>query len=170
MIDGVKVFEKTIFPDNRGYFIQLDLREVRELFENRDLVLFLSSKSNRGVLRGLHQQVNGKEQAKLVNCPNGKLLDLIVDYRKDSKTYMEKMVVLLDKPNKYIFIPKGCLHGFISLEDNTILSYYVDYEWSPENERPVHWSLIEDAIDWELLKKYDITKEDIIIAEKDNVK
>jgi len=170
MIKNVKIFEIPIFHDIRGHFIQLKLKEIRDIFGNNgDIILFNQSNSKKGVLRGLHQQINGKEQAKLINCPTGVVLDLIVDYRRDSETHMEKMMVLLDKPNKYIFIPRGCLHGFISLKEDTILNYYTDNEYSPQNERTIPWTLIKDALDWKLLKKYGIESEkDFILIGRDN--
>ncbi|MCV5960512.1 dTDP-4-dehydrorhamnose 3,5-epimerase, partial [Escherichia coli] len=82
------------------------------------------SLSHKGVVRGLHFQVNPKEQAKLVRCINGSVYDVIVDLRKNSPSYKCWFGILLSSDNKkQLWIPEGCAHGFISLEDNTELLY-----------------------------------------------
>ncbi len=169
MIKGVNIFERPLFEDDRGYFISLTKEELKANLQG-EICLVNQSLSQRGVLRGLHHQINGLEQGKLISCIQGSVLDLIVDNRPDSETYGEVMNILLNKSNKYVYVPRGCLHGFISLEDGSIFNYYVDNIYSPENERTVSWKTIKDKLDWPLLNEYSIFAEtDFKISKKDNI-
>lgn len=165
LVDGLDgVMEITIpkFSDDRGAFLPFPL--FNKVFDGKESVQFNQSFSNKGVLRGLHHQVNNP-QAKLVSCVNGAVLDLIYDNRPDSRTYKQYKTFILDSPEKYLFVPKGFLHGFISLEDNTIFQYFIDAPYDPTDEESVSWTIMEDAIDFE---KIGINKEDLIISSKDD--
>lgn len=133
--EGVRAFSKLRHLDHRGYF-QEDLTsdDLKDLgfgsFFQRNVSL-----SGIGVVRGMHWQSGKAGQTKIVTCSNGAVLDVIVDLRLESPTYGEINSFLLSANEpRYLIIPKGFAHGFQSLQENTIFSYYVDAPYSPENE------------------------------------
>ena len=100
-------------------------------------------------LRGLHYQANPYEQAKLVSCVAGKIFDVVVDLRKDSESFLEwSSLEMAAGSGKTLFIPRGCAHGFVTLEENTTTAYLIDGEYKPEFARSVRWNDPELDIDW----------------------
>ena len=150
-IEGVFEIEPKVFGDSRGWFCET---YSKKLFEengiNADFVQDNRSFSaKKGTLRGLHCQTDPKSQAKLVSCIKGEILDVAVDIRKGSPTYMKWVAVKLSQENKkMLFIPKGCLHGFVTLTDDVEISYKVDDFYSPENDRSICWCDSEIGVDW----------------------
>ncbi len=150
-IEGVFEIEPKVFGDSRGWFCET---YSKKLFEengiNADFVQDNRSFSaKKGTLRGLHCQTDPKSQAKLVSCIKGEILDVAVDIRKGSPTYMKWVAVKLSQENKkMLFIPKGCLHGFVTLTDDVEISYKVDDFYSPENDRSICWCDEEIGVDW----------------------
>ncbi len=150
-IDGVFEIVPLVFGDVRGWFCETySKKEFEKLGVNADFVQDNRSFSAlKGTVRGLHCQTDPKSQAKLVSCTRGKILDVAVDIREGSPTYMEWVAVeLSDENKKMLFIPKGCLHGFVTLTDNVEISYKVDEFYSPENDRSICWCDEEIGIDW----------------------
>lgn len=150
-IDGVFEVEPRVFGDNRGWFYETYSKKVfEELGITADFVQDNRSFSARkGTLRGLHCQTDPKSQAKLVTCIRGSILDVAVDIRKGSPTYMKWVAVELNEENKkMLFIPKGCLHGFVTLTENVEISYKVDDFYSPENDRSICWCDPEIGVEW----------------------
>lgn len=150
-INGVFEIEPKIFGDNRGWFYESYSKEKFEklgitadfIQDNR------SFSAQKGTLRGLHCQTNPKAQAKLITCLKGAILDVAVDIRKGSPTYMKWIAVELNEENKKIlFIPKGCLHGFVTLTDNVEVTYKVDELYSPENDRSVRFDDPAFGVEW----------------------
>jgi dTDP-4-dehydrorhamnose 3,5-epimerase len=120
------------------------------------------SKSKRGVLRGLHLQLPPYSQAKLVRVIEGVVLDVIVDLRKDSKTFGEHLTIeLSDENRKQLFIPRGFAHGFVVLSETARFSYKVDNAYSPKSETGIRWNDHSLAIDWK------IDAAEVILSEKD---
>lgn len=156
----VKIIENKKFKDNRGFFIE---KYNSKLQFNTIQDNFAFSKKN--VLRGLHYQ---KEfpQAKIISCIKGKILDIFVDLRKESKTYMKYGKIVLKNIEESIFIPRGFAHGYLALEEENILYYKVDNYYKPEHEEGIFWKDENLKIDWDL-EKYDISEKDLIISEKD---
>lgn len=150
-IEGVFEIEPKVFGDARGWFCET---YSKKLFEengiNADFVQDNRSFSaKKGTLRGLHCQTDPKSQAKLVSCIKGEILDVAVDIRKGSPTYMKWVAVKLSQENKkMLFIPKGCLHGFVTLTDDVEISYKVDDFYSPENDRSICWCDSEIGVEW----------------------
>lgn len=150
-IEGVFEIEPKVFGDSRGWFCET---YSKKFFEengiNADFVQDNRSFSaKKGTLRGLHCQTDPKSQAKLVSCIKGEILDVAVDIRKGSPTYMKWVAVKLSQENKkMLFIPKGCLHGFVTLTDDVEISYKVDDFYSPENDRSICWCDSEIGVDW----------------------
>lgn len=149
-IDGVVLIKPKLFGDNRGFF--LESYKKSEFIKNGidcEFVQDNHSKSAKGVLRGLHYQAKPKTQAKLIRCAKGKILDVIVDLRKDSKTFGEWLKVELSEQNRYMFfIPAGFAHGFIVLSDEAELLYKTDTEFSSEHDRGVLWCDEDIKVDW----------------------
>lgn len=150
-IDGVFEIEPKVFGDNRGWFYEsYSKEEFSRLGIDADFVQDNRSFSEKkGTLRGLHCQTEPKAQAKLVSCTRGAILDVAVDIRRGSPTFMKWISVELTAENKkMLFIPKGCLHGFVALTDNVELSYKVDDFYPPENDRSIRFDDPEIGVEW----------------------
>ena len=162
-LDGLVVLKPTVFKDNRGYFMEsYNKKKINKLFGNVNFVQDNESESSRGVLRGLHFQKPPYTQAKLVRCLNGSVLDVVLDLRKESKTYGMIETILLSEENKeQLFIPKGFAHGFVVISESATLSYKVDNYFNPESESGIIWNDPDLNIDWK------INKNEIIVSEKD---
>ena len=150
-IDGVYIIEPKVFGDSRGWFYEnYSTKAFSEI--GIDTVFVQDNRSysaRKGTLRGLHCQKAPAAQAKLVSCTRGEILDVAVDIRRDSPTYMKHVKVLLSAENKLmLYIPKGCLHGFVALTDDVELSYKVDELYSPENDRSIRYDDPDIGIDW----------------------
>ncbi len=161
-IEGVFEIEPKVFGDQRGWFCETYSKKAfEEIGINADFVQDNRSFSaKKGTLRGLHCQTNPKAQAKLVSCIKGEILDVAVDIREGSPTFMKWVSVRLSEENKkMLFIPKGCLHGFVTLTDDVEISYKVDDFYSPENDRSICWSDSEIGVEWGV--------EDPVLSEKD---
>lgn len=163
------IIEPNKFGDDRGYFspffIAEDLKKnnLDKVFGN--IVQCNRSLSGKGILRGLHFQYNPKCQAKIVECLNGAVLDVVVDLREDSPTYkLWTSVLLTPENNRQLLVPKGFAHGFLSLKENTLFQYLVDNDYAPELENGIIWNDEEIGIDWEF-EKYGI--ENPILSDKD---
>ena len=162
-LDGIVVLKPTIFKDNRGYFMEsYNQKNINKLVGNVNFVQDNESESSRGVLRGLHFQKPPYAQAKLVRCLKGSVLDVVLDLRKDSKTYgIFETILLTEENKKQLFIPKGFAHGFVVLSETAIFSYKVDNYYNPDSESGVLWNDLDLNIDWKINKK------EIIVSEKD---
>lgn len=161
-IDGVYIIEPKVFGDNRGWFYEsYSSKSFADM--GIDTVFVQDNRSysaKKGTLRGLHCQKNPMSQAKLVSCPRGAITDVAVDIRKDSPTYLKHVCVELSEENKrMLYIPKGCLHGFVALTDDVELSYKVDELYSPENDRSIRFDDPEIGVEW--------NEENPVLSEKD---
>ncbi len=149
-IEGVILVKPKVFGDNRGFFMETYRKS--EFFQNGitcDFIQDNHSKSSKGVLRGLHYQATPKPQAKLIRCSKGKVFDVIVDLRKNSKTFGKWFKAELSEENKnMLFIPAGFAHGFVGLSDEAELLYKTDTEFFPELDRGLLWNDEEIGIDW----------------------
>lgn len=162
-IEGVYIIKPFYISDERG-FIKKSFE--KNIFKNNGIefepIEEMETTSKKNVIRGLHFQIK-EPQAKLVRCVRGKMLDVIVDIRKDSKTFGKKLSVILSQENKkMLYIPRGFAHGCRILEDNTTFYYLSDNRYYPEFDSGIKWNDEELNIDWQL-DKYD----NIIISEKD---
>ncbi len=149
-IPDVIIIEPKVFKDQRGYFFESFNR--KEFEENIGKVNFIQdneSKSTKGVLRGLHFQTPPYAQAKLVRCIQGKVLDIVVDVRKNSPTYGKYVSVELSEENKkQLFIPRGFAHGFVVLSKKAIFSYKVDNIYAPQCDSGIKFNDKTLNIDW----------------------
>ncbi|ADY53151.1 dTDP-4-dehydrorhamnose 3,5-epimerase [Pseudopedobacter saltans DSM 12145] len=162
-IKGLIVIEPKIWKDDRGYFYEsYNEKLFKEAGIDTSFVQDNQSYSQKGTLRGLHAQANPFAQGKLVRVIQGKVLDVAVDIRKDSPTYGQYFSVELSGENfKMFWVPPGFLHGFITLEDNTIFSYKVTGLYDKASELGVLWNDPDLNIDW----KFDTRQ--AILSEKD---
>lgn len=142
-IPDVIVIEPKVFSDERGYFVETFRQDAFEEFLGYQVSFCQDneSKSNRGVLRGLHYQLEPMAQAKLVRVIQGKVLDVAVDIRKDSPTFgLHVSVELSGENKKQMYIPRGFAHGFLVLEDDTTFAYKVDNYYSPKYDRGIAYN------------------------------
>ncbi len=155
------------FGDKRGYFESVTESELQELGFNR-IFQVSNSMSNKGIIRGLHFQKNPYCQAKAVRCHKGAVLDIVVDLRKDSETYLKWDKILLTPENgRVLFVPRGFAHGFVSLKRHSLFEYYVDNQYNPAMEDGILWNDKEINIDWEnIFKEYSIKRPILSLKDK----
>lgn len=162
-LDGVIVVEPKVFGDSRGFF--METYKASEFAENGIDIKFNQdnhSKSTKGVIRGLHFQHYPKPQAKLVRCPRGKIFDVAVDIRPDSKNFGKWFGVELSEENKkMLYIPEGFAHGFSVLSDEAEVLYKASNEYAPECDAGIRWNDEELNINWQV--------EIPLVSEKDKI-
>ena len=163
-LEGCFVIDPVLFKDCRGLFFESFNRKVffNETGIDIDFVQNNISVSKRGVIRGLHMQKGDYAQAKLVQVLKGRVLDVVVDVRLDSSTYGQTFSCELSEENKkQLFIPRGFLHGFSSLEEGSILSYKCDNYYDKASEIGVRFDDENLNIDWQ------INPSEVELSEKD---
>ena len=163
-IEGCFIIERNFFKDERGYFSRTFCKKTfSENGINADSVQSnVSQNAEKYTLRGLHSQKAPNEEDKLVMCTRGRIIDVCVDVRKDSPTYKQYYTAELDEYNgRCLYIPKGCAHGYLTLEDNSQVLYFVTAEYAPESEECYRFDDPAFDIDW------GIEKEKLIVSDKD---
>ena len=141
-IEGVFLLKLPQYNDERGLFCKIYnfeyLKDIGYPFLCQES-FFTISMAN--VVRGMHFQIPPYEQYKIASVVNGSIIDVVLDLRKESKTYGKHLPVELSKNDACaIFISPGIAHGFCSLEDNTIVNYIVSSVYSPEHDIGIHWN------------------------------
>lgn len=170
-IDGVIIVDVKSYGDERGYFMETYKQPdfVAGGIEV-DFVQDNQSASTKGVLRGLHFQIN-HPQSKLVRVVEGEVFDVAVDLREGSPTYGKWEGVVLSAENKrQFFIPRGFAHGFLVLSDTAVFCYKVDDIYHPNDEGGIMWNDPAIGIEWPALQgdeQFDASK--IVLSEKDKV-
>ena len=151
-IDGLLIIKPKVFEDDRGYFMESYKDSfIKESFPDIHFVQDNESKSYKGVVRGLHFQRPPFEQTKLVRCVSGKILDVAVDLRINSKTYGKSFSIeLSSENNKQLFVPKGFAHGFQILSEEAIVNYKVDNFYNSKSDSGIIWNDKDLSIDWNL--------------------
>jgi dTDP-4-dehydrorhamnose 3,5-epimerase len=140
-------------PDERGFFARTWCRNE---FEDRGLnprleQCSISFNTRKGTLRGLHWQTAPFREAKLVRCTQGEIYDVAVDLRKDSPTYRKWSAVILSASKRnMLYVPEGCGHGFLTLQDETEVLYQMSEFYSPESARGVRWDDPALCVVWPL--------------------
>lgn len=149
-IDGLLLLHPRVFSDDRGSFLETwNAEAFRELVGDHAFVQDNESTSHKGVLRGLHFQLEPHAQGKLVRTVNGAVLDVCVDIRPGSRHYGEHVKVRLDAADRtLLWIPPGFAHGFLALTDNTVFAYKCTAAYDPASERTILWNDKDLAIDW----------------------
>ena len=162
-IEGLCVITPSVHGDNRGYFMETyNQREMNEAGIDTVFVQDNQSASIRGVLRGLHRQINFP-QSKLVRVVKGSVYDVAVDLRDSSPTYLKWYGVELSEDNKkQFFIPKGFAHGFLVLSDYAEFCYKVDDFFHPNDEGGIAYNDPAIGVNWPIADDMQI-----ILSEKD---
>jgi dTDP-4-dehydrorhamnose 3,5-epimerase len=167
MEEGLLI-HNSVFEDSRGTFATLPLKfgegKLSVLRKNW-IQSNISVNPKKFTFRGLHFQVGEFAQSKLIKVVTGKIIDFIVDIRPNSPNYLKPYEFIVE-PNYELFVPKGFAHGFITTEDNTVVQYLVDNDYSPSNEGSIFW------VDFNLIKQTVervIGDNELIISTKDLV-
>ena len=155
------IIKPRIFKDPRGYFLESYNKEKLGDFVKDNFVQDNESCSQIGVLRGLHFQNPPYTQSKLIRVIKGAILDVVVDIRKESETFGKHLKITLNEDNKHqLYVPKGFAHGFVCLENNTIINYKCSDFYKPESEVSLLWNDKTLNIDW-LTSSPTLSKKDM---------
>ena len=161
----VLVFKIKKHNDKRGSFFESYNKEKCKKYIKKNFLYDAISINKKNVFRGLHYQTKFK-QSKLVQVLKGKVIDIIVDVKKNSKTYLKyKKILLSDKNNRVIYIPEGFAHGFLVLSEVAIISYKISNEYKKKNEKILYWN--DKKLNLRLSKKL---KHKLILSKKDSEK
>lgn len=162
-LNGVFLIQKHPNTDERGTFTRIFCeREFKAHgLSDRYVQLNICNNIKRATIRGLHFQRGNNAEDKVVSCIKGKIYDVCIDLRPESPTYMSSYcTVLSEKNNNMLYIPKGCAHGYQTLEDDSSVLYYMSEFYVPDSGAGYNYADPSFAIDWPI-------KENIIISEKD---
>lgn len=157
------ILEPTVFEDERGFFFEsFNKEKLQKAGLEYNFIQDNHSKSSYGVLRGLHFQNNPYAQAKLVRVVEGKVLDVVVDIRKESPTYLQHFTLELSAENKLqLLIPRGFAHGFVVLSNTCEFLYKCDNIYDKASEGGIAYNDSTLNIDWIIPEK------DVILSDKD---
>ena len=161
-LKGVYVIELEKKEDERGFFGRVwDQKEFENHGLNSKIVqCSVSHNKKKGTVRGMHYQVAPYEEAKIIWCIKGKIYDVIIDIRPESKNFKKWLgVELTEKNYKMIYIPEGFAHGFQSLMDNTEVFYQITQQYMPEFSRGIKWNDDDIGIKWPI--------NEVILSERD---
>ncbi len=164
-ISGLFVVEPRVFQDERGYFFE-SYSKVKEQEAGKayNWVQDNESFSERGVLRGLHYQCGEHAQAKLVRVIKGEVQDIVVDLRKDSKTYGDHFAIELSETNKkQLLIPRGFAHGFLVISETAIFSYKCDNYYHKESEGGIAYNCSTLDLPWKVMETYTVSEKDQLL-------
>lgn len=164
-IPGLIICEPKKLYDERGFFTESFRKDLFENFLGQKINFCQEniSESKYGVLRGLHFQVEPFAQSKLVSVLKGKILDVAVDIRKNSKYFGKSFSIELDEfNNKQLYIPKGFAHGFVVMSETARVSYKVDNYYNPVSERGLNFNDSSLGINWK------INVNSVILNDKDS--
>jgi dTDP-4-dehydrorhamnose 3,5-epimerase len=163
-LKGCFILKPKVFADSRGYFFESFNQEVFEkaIGKSINFIQDNEAKSDYGVVRGLHFQKGEFAQAKLVRVVRGSVLDVVVDFRPESETYLQSFSIELSEENHcQLFVPRGFAHGYSVIEDNTIFTYKCDNFYNKESEGGLNLADPKLQIDWK------IPEANRIISDKD---
>ncbi|MDC3411682.1 dTDP-4-dehydrorhamnose 3,5-epimerase family protein [bacterium] len=143
-LEGVYVITPKVLGDERGWFVRTFSEDMFKEniagFNSRWLQCNQSFSREKHTWRGFHYQKSPFQESKLVRCISGKVIDYVLDIRYNSPTFMQTFRIVLSSSNmKMVFIPKGCAHGFLTLETNSELVYLHDEYYNPEYEDGVNF-------------------------------
>jgi dTDP-4-dehydrorhamnose 3,5-epimerase len=149
-MEGAKEVIPQPFEDERGFFMETYVKEdFKQNGIDAEFIQENHSKSEHGVLRGIHYQKGEQVQGKLVRCTQGAIMDVIVDLRKNSNTFGEiKKMILSEYNKKMLWVPRGFGHGFYTLSETAEVQYKVDNDYAPEQEAGIAWNDPQLNIEW----------------------
>ena len=160
-ISGVKLFDLKLYKDERGSFSEVFLTKSLYKEFNINYVQENESISNKNVFRGMHFQKGKYSQSKMIRVVNGKVIDVVCDLRNSSPSF-KKIIFIELNPNQLLFLPKGLAHGFLSLEEGTILNYKCDNYYNRDSESGFNLFKSKVEID------FPLSSDDITMSIKDN--
>lgn len=161
-IDGVYKIELELRGDARGYLTRVFAKEELQAQGITYSIVHInrSLTGKKGTIRGLHYQTYPKQEDKIIQCLQGAIFDVAVDLRPKSKTYGKWVGFELSAENKHmLLVPKGCAHGFQTLEKNTVVEYFVSQYYEPAYEKGVRWDDPLLHINWPINR--------VTVSEKD---
>jgi dTDP-4-dehydrorhamnose 3,5-epimerase len=161
-LEGAFLIELEPKGDQRGFFARLFCSDLfaKHGLESSVVQVNNSASAEKGTLRGLHYQLEPKAETKLVRCIRGSLYDVILDIRPDSPTFGQSFGAILSSSNRLMmFVPKGFAHGFLTLDDDSEVIYFVSQAYSQELERGIRWDDPSFNIQWPMTPK--------VISERD---
>ena len=157
-LEGIQILERPIHYSDIGFFSNIFNLDIFAHSFHQDSISF-SKKA--GTIRGMHFQNFPFSQGKLINVLQGEILDVFIDLRKDSKTFLSHGTLLMGQDNPLsLFIPRGFAHGFITLKENTLLSYKLDNAYNPDSEITLTWDDETIDINWPSMHTYHISPKD----------
>ena len=157
------IIKTNVFKDNRGWLKE----EFKKKIVKKNLVFTVVSNSKKNVLRGLHMQTRNS-QDKFLSVVKGKVLDVAVDLRKNSKTYGKHFKIILSEKNgKHLFVPNGFAHGILGLDKENILHYACTNYRDPKSEVSIKWNDANLNINWRVKKPIISKKDKFAISLKD---
>ncbi len=164
-IEGLIIIEPQVWKDERGYFYEsYNKQKFEQAGIYAEFVQDNQSFSQKGTLRGLHCQAPPFAQGKLVRVIQGRVIDIAVDARKNSATFGQSLSVELSGENqKMLWVPPGFLHGFVTLQNDTIFTYKVSGLYNKASEMGVIWNDKDLKINW------GIDDSEVILSEKDKI-
>ena len=146
-IAGLKIIKSKVFQDNRGFLKETYRKNI--LDNNINFPFDIMSFSKKNVLRGLHMQINKNFQAKIITVTNGKILDVAVDMRKNSKTFGKHLALKMSyKDNFSFYIPKNFAHGFLCLSESCTVNYKCSEYRDEKSEVTIDWQDKDLNINW----------------------
>lgn len=163
-IPEVIIFEPKVFGDSRGFFLESYNKKIFDEAIGRsvEFVQDNHSESQRGVLRGLHYQLDPFSQGKLVRCVAGEVFDVAVDLRRSSPTFGQWEGVILSAENKRQFwIPEGFAHGFLTLSERAQFLYKATNYYAPKTERCIKWDDPDLNIEWPTIYDIQLSQKDL---------
>lgn len=171
-IEGLIVLEPLIYYDERGYFFESFKQSlITKLYPKLNFTQVNESFSKKHVLRGLHYQKPPYDQHKLVKVVKGEIIDVVVDLRPKSETYLKYEKFTLSSTNKkQLLVPAGFAHGFYVLSDEAIVQYHVDKEYNKESEGGLRYDSDFLEIDWGIIdyEKIKVSEKDLLLPKEFN--
>lgn len=162
-IPEVFIFEPKVFGDARGFFFESFSQKIFEeaVGKKIDFIQDNHSQSQKGVLRGLHYQLDPHAQGKLVRCIEGEVFDVAVDIRKHSATFGQWVGAVLSAENKrQLWIPEGFAHGFLTLSETAQFVYKATNYYAPQSERCIIWNDPQINIEWPVVGQVQLSAKD----------
>ncbi|PZL97221.1 dTDP-4-dehydrorhamnose 3,5-epimerase [Pantoea graminicola] len=162
-IPDVKIIEPKVFGDDRGFFLESFNQSIfdKAIGRHVDFVQDNHSMSKKGVLRGLHYQLDPHAQGKLVRCVEGEVFDVAVDIRRSSSTFGHWVGVHLSAENhRQLWIPEGFAHGFITLSERVQFIYKTTNYYAPQSERSIIWNDPQINIEWPEVEEMTLSGKD----------
>ena len=162
-LKDVYIIESKLFQDDRGFFMEsFNLQQFQDIVQYPvEFVQDNHSKSSQSVLRGLHYQVK-RPQGKLMRCISGAIYDVAVDLRQSSSTFGKWIGVILNRPEKRLWIPPGFAHGFYVMSETAEVTYKTTDYYFPDDQETLAWDDSSLNIDWLITKEPILSAKDLV--------